>query len=1079
MIISKVKGMAINWVRAIFLIYFLFQVYFAFSQQPALEFRSLDVLENLTNGRVTSITQDSIGFLWIGTRDGVFRFDGSTVYKYSNVDNDPNSLPASNTNKLLVDSKNNIWACTSDGLCLYNREFDYFTPVVTSNDLKGLPGTDLYVINEDKAGNINVAFGRSLFKFDKSQNLFTKILDLEQGKINAIAFDELNNIWIAASDDGGLFYYNQQSNKIAKYRNIPNNKNSVSSNEVTDVALNRNKLWIATNGRGVDCLDLKGMTFKNYLSQNYFENYSFSISVDKKKNVWVCTLGSLKLYDRGADDFFNYYHQENNPKSLGRSLTGFFEDNQGNYWTIHSLGGIRTSEVENRFKHFSTNPDWYWTTSEKHITAISHDGSGNLWIGNFYNGIDVFNWQEHRIDRYMNKQNDPNSLGNGTIFSIFRDSKNQMWVGSNLGGLQRFNPLTKNFESFLNRPGDTLSIASNDVRSITEDDQGNLWLALHGKGVDRFDTKTRTFKHFNTRNAQLSNDYTFQVLIDSKGNLWVATAYGLNILPKGEPIFKSFSNVKNDSTTIGSNTIHTIYEDQQKNIWIGTPLGLNKYDHASQSFIRYNSILKNNSICSILSDSKNNLWISTTAGISKFNPTTQKVTNFDQNDGLLSKAFFPLSRHTEDHKELFFGGSEGIDLFNPDSLIRISNPPNVVLTAFKLFNKSISYKTDSNIISKHIGSANRIVLGHESNSIEIFFQAVKLNKPEKVNYMYILEGFDKEWVNAETKKEAHYNNLNPGKYIFRVKAGNDGGEWNKKDTSIQIIIAPAWWMTWWFRILAAIILLISPILFIKWRTKRLVKQREKLEEIVAERTREIQQKNEQLLQLNATKVKLFSIISHDLRSPFSAILGFQEILLENYNNFTDSERMEMIGQVNSASKQIFDLLENLLNWARVQTSDIQYKPVKITLYELFREKFDLYLNIADSKGISLKYQIPETLVAFADINLLETILRNLINNAIKFTHQGGTINIEASLHNGEINISITDSGTGMTKKQLESLFIFEKAKTTQGTNGEHGSGLGLLLCKDFVEKNMGTISVESQPGKGSTFSFTLPAFEQK
>jgi len=211
MVNLKTESIGINLTRVIFLIYFSFQAYSAFSQQPELEFRTLDVFENFTNGKVSSINQDSIGFLWIGTSEGVFRFDGATVYKYTNIDNNPNSLPASNTNKLLVDSKNNIWACTSDGLCLYNREFDYFTPVTTANDLKGLPGTDLYVINEDKAGNINVAFGKSLYKFDQSQNLFTKVLDLEQGEINAIAFDELNNIWIAASDDGGLFYYNQQS----------------------------------------------------------------------------------------------------------------------------------------------------------------------------------------------------------------------------------------------------------------------------------------------------------------------------------------------------------------------------------------------------------------------------------------------------------------------------------------------------------------------------------------------------------------------------------------------------------------------------------------------------------------------------------------------------------------------------------------------------------------------------------------------------------------------------------------------------------------------------------------------------
>ena len=1005
----------------------------------------------------------------------MFRFDGQTVYPYLHDENDKNSIPSNRIIKLLVDRQKNLWVSTNDGLCRYNPEFDNFSPIVIESDTRGVDGHFITTIAEDHSGQFYLATEKTIYKYNTSQNLFSKITEIKQGTVNAFIFDQQNNIWIACSANGGLNFYDQNKQQLSTFRNDPANKQSISCNDVYEISLVKETLWIATYGGGIDLYNLNDKTFKHFFSPNYYENFATSIFVDKEKKVWFCTLGALKLFDSAHNNFFNYYNEANNPKSIGKNIFRIYEDKQGNYWTAHTGGGVRFVRHKNKFEHLSHQPANFWTLSEKNITSVSVDGMGHLWVGNFNNGIDEFVWNESKTEHYAHNNKDPNSLGNGTIFSIFSDAKKQMWVGSNMGGLQKFIPGTKNFETYLNKPNDTLSIANNDIRSIAEDSGGNLWLAVHGKGVDRFDAKSKTFRHFNAKNSRLSNDYTFQVLNDSKGNLWVATVWGLSFLRKGEQVFKNYITDKNDTTTISGTDIHSLYEDSNQNIWISTSAGLNKFDEATQSFKRYSAGLKNKNIIGIIGDQKNNIWGSTSGGISKFDLNTQQFTNFDQSDGLLSKEYLPRACCKDDQNHLYFGGSEGVDYFNPDSLRIDTIAPIVVLSDFKLFNKSISYKNNPEIIQQHIGSAKKIVLNYRNNSFTILFQAINLTNPGNISYAYKLNGFDRNWIFSQDKHEANYTNLNPGRYTFRVKAIYGNGSWSKKETTIELIIVPAWWMTIWFKILVILIVLSTTFGLVYMRMKRLRNQRENLEKIVAERTVEIQNKNELLRDLNSTKDKLFSIISHDLRSPFSAILGFQDLLADNFEEFSDTERKNMIGQLQTTTRQVYSLVENLLNWARIQSRNIQVHPVQFKVKEVFLEKLDLYLSIAEAKGIRFNHQFPDEFVAFADINLLETTLRNLITNAIKFTPTGGTILVKASQNHDLIEISVTDSGIGMNQDQIDSLFNLEKTRIKLGTNGEKGSGLGLVLCKEFVEKNQGLISVESQPGKGSTFSFTLPA----
>ena len=1074
--------------RSFFFLLALIHFSVSYGQAPLLEFTTIPALENISNNKVSSIIQEDNGNLWIGSDGGLFRFDGQSVYNYEHDINDSRSISSKKINKLFIDSSGTLWICTSEGICIYNPEYDNFDQKVSSSNLKGLFGASVNVISEDRNGQIYVGYQSSLFKYDQAKDSFFCQLKLNQGDITALAFDTNNNVWIASASNGGLFYFDQQNQKVKIYKNDPAKKNSISSNEISDLALVGENLWIATYGKGIDVFQIGKELFRHYVSNNYYENFASRIFVSKNKDVWVCTLGNLKLYNPEEDNFFNYYNQLNNPKSVGKSLIEVYEDNQGNFWSLYALGGIKVVKKRNKFKHFDTLPEYFWHTSERNITAVSTDATGNLWIGNYYNGLDVFNWKNKTIDHFVSDDKRSSSVGGGTLFCIFCDSRKQIWIGSYFGGLQKFNPKTKSFISFINDQYEPNSIANNDVRSISEDRKGNLWLAVYGYGIDYFKQRENIFLHFNSKKNRLSDDKTYQAICDSVGNLWVATANGLNYLAQGDTIFTNYFFDKNDSTSISDNEIHALHIDSNQNLWVGTSNGLCQFDTQTNSFIRYSSGLRNKNIVGILSDKNNDIWVSTYGGISKLNKEAKTFITFDQTDGLISREYFDRACYRNDKNELFFGGSEGLDTFNPDSLILENRKPVVYLTDFKLFNKSVNYITNPEILDKHISHSKEVWLNYKSNSFSLLYQTATLVNPDKVSYSYKLDGFDNDWVQAENKREANYTNLAPGDYKFRVKAKYDKGEWSEDETSIQIHIVPAWWMRSWVKILFIIFVLAVLSGVISMRINELHIQRARLESIVAERTNEIvvkndlleeqtktlTERNDQLKDLNSTKDKLFSIISHDLRSPFNTILGFGELLLSSYSELSDEERQNMITQLYKTSIQTYDLLENMLNWARIQTRNIKYEPREIRLYEFFERKFDLYQKIAKNKGITLQNKLDENLNVFADVNFLETILRNLINNAIKFTASGGNIRITSTLVENAVIISVADSGVGITQEQIETLFYIDKNKSTAGTNGENGSGLGLILCKEFIEEYGGTITVESEQGKGSTFSFTVP-----
>jgi signal transduction histidine kinase len=564
-------------------------------------------------------------------------------------------------------------------------------------------------------------------------------------------------------------------------------------------------------------------------------------------------------------------------------------------------------------------------------------------------------------------------------------------------------------------------------------------------------------------------------------------------------------------------------------MWFGTDgRGLNNLNMKTNKFTSFSvkDGLPDKSIKAILEDDDYNLWISTTNGLSKFNPKTRSFHNYDFTDGLQDYSFSSAHCKSSDGR-LLFGGPNGFNIFNPKSFKTNNNPPQVVITDFKVYNSSVAVgqEIDGNIIlKKTIFDADTIILSHQINIFAIEFAALDFTNPEKNKYAYKMEGFDNQWQNTNAKnRTATYTNLDPGTYTFRVRASNNDGIWNEHGASISITILPPWWKTKWFKLLILLIF-ISSIYFAYYLRVEMYRKKEKeLTVLVRQRTQEISQANnillerqtrieeyaeelrthtenlseansllkakqilietqakqlqdtnEQLLVLNSTKDRFFSIIAHDLRNPFHTVSGFAEILINDYKKLSPEKIERFLSLIYTSSLSGHNLLENLLQWSRSQTGRISYSPAKLNLTAIAEETISLLEGNARSKNITLQSLIDQNITVLADENMLKTIFRNLVSNAIKFTPENGTVTIKAASSNLQVEVTVADTGVGIPKENLSLLFRIDATVTTKGTANEAGTGLGLILCKEFIEKHHGKIWVESEEGKGSQFKFTLP-----
>lgn len=833
-----------------------------------LRFEHLTTEQGLSSDIVWSVLQDSSGFIWIGTLDGLNRFDGNKFKIYKHNVNDLSSLGDNSVQVLIEDGSKNLWIGSwGGGLSKFNPETENFTQYKHDlDDPQSLSNNRVQSIFEDQEGVIWVGTGNGLNRLDSETNKFSHYKNnpndsnsLSHNNILALYEDQTGILWIG-TNGGGLNRYDRVTGKFTHYQFDPADPKSLSNNRVWKIYEDRfGKLWIGTVGGGLNQFDRESGEFTVYRHDpdnpnSLGSDNILSIVEDQDGVLWVGGQQSgLNQLNRDTGEFIHYEHDPFNPRSLSHDGTvSLYVDQLGSLWIGTNGGGInRIDRNRKPISLFQHNPMDVGSLSSSDVRSILEDQSGYVWIGT----VDGLNRHERQVDpgmtpakftHFKHDPTNPHSLSNNGILSIAEDQTGNLWFGTSLMGLDVYNRGTDKFTHYKNVPNDSHSLSNNIVRALFVDHSGRLWIGTFNGGLNQFDSETEQFiryQHDPDDPNSLSDNTVMSITESPIGELWIGTLGGLNKFDENKNIFVHYIHNPNDPSSLSHNGASTVFVDQEGVLWIGTNGGgLNRFDEQSERFIHYREIdgLPSDTVMGIMEDDQGNLWISTSHGISKFNPRLETFRNYDSYDGLQGNQFNFNALYKSHSGELYFGGVDGLNAFYPSAIQDNPNIPPIEITDFQLGNKPVQIGAES-VLKKSILEMEELVLSHQDRVISFEFAALSFTSPQKNRYRYKLEGFDETWTEVGSDRRfVTFTNLDPGEYVFYVIGSNNDGIWNEQGTSIEITITPPWWGTIWFR-LSMILLLVGIVsgVFI-WQLRRRRSREKELEALVAVRTQELQ-----------------------------------------------------------------------------------------------------------------------------------------------------------------------------------------------------------------------------------------------
>lgn len=1047
-------------------------------QQHYSKFEYLTVNNGLSSNRIRCIYKDSKDYLWMGTDVGLDKYDSYQVKKYRQTNNNPGSISSDILTCIYEDRDRNLWFGTYDGLNLYSPSRDNFKVFRKNNaDNNSLNSNCITGIVEDKKGSLWVVTdGSCLNKWDPQKESFTRYPfdtqrhDLSVRPSRMAAVDSKGYIWVGSLRPG-ITRFDPESHVFIRFDDTTTNLASYSYKSL--YIDNEDKIWIATDGIGFFSYDPASNKFEHFglKGDGTGTNLNFILDIIPENDRYLLLAvdqGGINRFDKVRKTFEYIMYENTNDNGLNNNgIWCFHRDKEGILWVGTSGGGINYfNPKKERFQlltHNSNNPQ---SLSYNFVGNIFEDHEGMIWVGTDGGGINVYDPKTSRFVTFKNDPSDQYSISGNVIRGIAEDKDHNMWIGTWDAGLNKFDRKTGRFIRFLPDEKNPSSISNKTIWNLFIDHDNKLWISIYNIGIDVFDTKTGVIKRFRSNTdtpGSLSGNNCWFYFEDQNKKIWICTQNGLDLYDSLTNTFKVFHFPDND--------IGAFYEDKAGYIWVGTNtkgMFMCNQDGTILKTYDASNILPNNRIHAITQDNKGDIWFSSNKGISRLNTEIQSIRNYSKEDGLQGDQFYQQSFLKTRSGELYFGGYSGLNSFYPDSLKDNDFIPPVYLTDFQIFNKPVVYAVPGAQFQTHISEAKEIKLNWNQSVFSFSFAAINYVHPNKNQYSYIMENFEKDWNSTDaSRRYVTYTNLDPGEYTFRVKASNNDGVWNEKGTSIKIIILPPFWKTWWFRVMVIAVVIIIIISIFRVRVQTLKKQKIFLEKSVALKTAELNE-------LNASKDKFFSIIAHDLKNPFNTIIGFSEMMKESVRLNDSATFYEYAVMINTSAVQTLRLLENLLEWANAQRGKLSFVPVPVNLRELVMDEFVMIDEMAIGKSIELKTNVDDSLTIVADKNMIRTILRNLITNAVKFTHKGGLVKVNAETNKTFVEISVSDTGIGMSDETMAKLFRIDANLSTRGTDNEKGTGLGLFLCKEFVEKHNGKIWVESEEGKGSTFKVLLP-----
>lgn len=1048
----------------------------AFGQAPAIHFRHIRYEDGLSNSTIECIFQDSRGFIWFGTRDGLNRYDGFQfkIFKtepgnnYSISDNYITSIYENGDGKIWVgttnglncfnpvlnrfdrykhdaanrqsinnnyitsiieDSEKKLWISTlGGGISSFNRKDKTFTPFRKNDNQPYSPADDkVYCLFCDSHGHIWAGTEKGIQLFDPAGRLFSTppILKKITYPVLTIKEDKAGNL-LAGTSNNGLFLFNQSFNTIRQFMHTDADKNSLSSNLVRD------------------------------------------IEITAKGNIWIGTVnGGLDLFDPGHNRFYNYHHEIDNPQSLSqRTVSALLEDNQENLWIGTHRGGINLyTPKSEKFDLVQENKEDN-SISYNDIKSFCEDSKGNIWIGTDGGGLNLYNRITKKCIHYKYNPANKQSLAANEVIAIAEDSKKNLWVGTWGGGLCLFNSASNSFTRFTHNPADSSSVSSNYIQAVFEDSKKRLWVATYYGGINLFDTERKKFTRVITGRSgktKLTGNNVVSINEDHNGNIWMGTDDGgLNCLMNKTGEFIHYFNTEENLPDL-----RIIFTDHTGRIWAGQK-GLYLFNEKQNRFIVYTTKagLSGEFIKGILEDNSGVFWISTSDGITQFNPETLSFRKYNAADGLQGREFEANAFLQTKDGEFFFGGVNGFNSFYPRNIKLNNFIPPVYITGFQLPNDE---KVAS--LAKDISYADDVHLNYRQSAFTISFAALNYTASENNRFAYKLENWDKDWITG-TEKKVSYNNVSPGTYIFRVKASNNDGAWNEKEKTIEIIITPPFWNTWWFKTL---LILFAGFAVFRYYSSRQKLMRRKLEE---EKKEEIHQ----------SQLQFFTNISHEFRTPLSLILGPAEKLMNEDNKSAGHHYYKVIYR---NAQRLMNLINELMDFRKAESGILKLNVMPGNAEIFLQEIQEEFIEMAGEKNIKLSVaaSLAKNDIWF-DRQVLEKILVNLVGNSFKYTAAGGFIKVEATdslkditpVYAHELHIAgeytplrslylrVTDNGIGISQESMPHLF----ERYYRVSDSHMGSGIGLAFVKTITLLHKGSIRVYSERNKGTDIIITIP-----
>jgi signal transduction histidine kinase/ligand-binding sensor domain-containing protein/DNA-binding NarL/FixJ family response regulator len=1047
-----------------------------FSQ--ATKFYSLE--QGLSSSLINQIYQDKKGFIWIATESGLNKFDGNKFVVYRKIPGDSTSLKNNYVQTLFEDSSGSFWVRCFGGLMKYDRNSDSFQEVEIQdeNGVALNPSMGITSIIERKNGDVWFAStGLGLFSLKKGETICRSesLLNLRicSPYLTVIFEDSNNRLWIG-SENSGLDVYSFDTDELLTYTSSSPIEKKITSNAISAICEGENHdIFVGTLDGGLNRFELSEMKIVHIHGKDGNKHLPVKeLILTKSKQLFVGTDGfGMKIYNP-AEQVLESYEPFSVPFDFFKAkVHTILEDRSGNLWMgIFQKGVFFIPANPNGFRYYGYKSFQKNSIGSNCVMAIHKDGDGIIWVGTDSDGLYAINEQTQEIKHYESSES-LTSVPN-TIICIYETNDGKLWLGSYLNGFALFDKKTGKCKYVNNRTNNLLS--SNKIYCMTDDKKGGLWIGTYNGGLYKYDIASQSIvAHYyqpDNNDKELANNWINSLVYEEEGLLWIGTFNGLSCLNTKTNVFYTY---RMENSNLPGNIIYALKKDRFNNIWIGTVEGLaclNKKTKEITAFTMQDG-LPSNEVCAIEDDDKGNIWLSTLSGISRYSPTDNEFTNYYSSDGLQGNEFTRSAHYKSDKGEIFFGGINGITNFFPNEIHSKKGNLNVYITDFYLFGKPVhkgKKSGDKDILDTSILDASQIKLASYDNAFGIDLSILEYGNIESVSYNYYLENFDTEWKNTSPgNNHVTYANLNPGKYRFLFRA-NDM-EIKSDIKSIEIIIRPPWYMTFWAKIIYTILLLL--ILYsIYW--------------FVASR---IKQRNEMLRlghtdQIKEAKLQFFINISHEIRTPMTLIIGPLEKLLMG-NNSQELQNTYLLIYRNA--QRILRLVNQLMDMRKIDRGQLKLKLRETDMVGFIEDIMQAFDYMAKKKNIEFEFNhsMPE-LKVWIDLNNFDKVLFNVFSNAFKFTPDQGKITVGLTTGTDDsaagslrdyFEIKVMDTGIGIDKEKVNKIFERFYQIESEITNSNFGTGIGLHLTRSLVELQHGVIYAENRtdPG-GSCFTIRMP-----